>query len=151
MTELPPPKMCPILTTVQVVPRNFEMFLQAVPDGEVKIAAATDLMKARSSPLDLASIAKTALVYKITGLGGLGLRTPEGTKPTDTESALIAETLVVVCQRDGCAFWCDEQNDCRLVISSSAATLSAARALITKAHENYDTNMGEEPEEEGRS
>ena len=68
---------------------------------------------------------------------------PEGSDPKDPNPTLKPETLVVACQEGRCRFWCDKQQDCRLVAGAPGVALAAARQLLTKAHDNYDDNMAE--------
>lgn len=141
-----PPKMCPLLTTFQVVPRGFQA--RIIPVGEADVSGGADVMAlikdsrggktAPKSSLAGLGLGKKIPVYDVQG--GFGIKTAPGTKPDDPDPKFVAEGLVVPCKRILCAFWSDEEFDCRLVSSTPASTLAAARALLTKATES----VGEE-------
>lgn len=116
-TEALSKPMCPLLTTVQIVPRGFTAHV--IPIGEAEVGGGASLVQQiqASKPGGGFSVPalsmKKVVVYEVKA--GFALRSPEGTKQNDPDPDLVAETLVVPCQEDGCKFWSGKQRDCRLV------------------------------------
>jgi len=140
--------MCPILTQVQVVPRGLrgEIKVQMTPVGMARAQTTQGILGGKGG-LDLG---REVMVYEASGsFGGVfGLKTPAGTKPGDPDPQLVADTLVVPCQGAACMFWGVDVQDCRLVAGSPAVALASAKS---KAHEDYESNMGNGPKEESVS
>lgn len=130
------PPLCPLLTTVQIVPRAFAIGLVPKP---VPVPGATNFQAALKG--GGFEPPKTAYAYE--GEGVFMVKTPEGTPKDHPDPPLQADTLVVPCQEGACRFWCNEQKDCRLVAGSPAVALASARQLLNKAHENYEDNTEE--------
>jgi hypothetical protein len=140
-------KLCPLMTTFQVVPRQFQipkLELNVVPVGETKVAPVDQLMAQGKRPasmggLDLSAIGKTVTVFQAQGQvsGWLGYKTPEGTKQDDPDPPLAAESLEIPCQEARCAFWCDRQKDCRQVAPCDPG-------CTHQQHEGPDEGQGDE-------
>jgi hypothetical protein len=145
------------MTACQIVPRGFAVDLQVTPIGEAKVASQQDILATGKRPasmgglggLDLSQVGKTLPVYRAQGNAGFMLKTPPGTKTDQEDPPLLGDTLIVNCVRDQCAWWGEEQQDCRAVTGTPAAALAAARGLLNRTNDNHDSNTEglERPEE----
>lgn len=121
-----PPAMCPILTSVQAVPRAFEVRASSfkLGVGPSKTAVADEKGQIRQ-------VAGYAAVGELTLEGGLSYKVkPENRNMADPP--IQPDTFRVPCQGAACKFWGEDVKDCRLVaygpvLAQAVAALTAAQ------------------------
>lgn len=124
------PKICPVLSTVQIVPLGFEAMI--VPHAEVQGGPQLN------PQLNLTAVkeaAKTALLTSGRTLtlyraeGGFRFRMAKDVKQDPENPKFIFEKLAVDCVREKCQWWDETRRDCGAKHPETAITTLAAAAL----------------------
>lgn len=101
---------CPHLTGSQIVAMGFKA--QVLPMGKARVQSMPpSAMNLKSGGLGQAAslLGEDVVVYQVEA--GFGYKIPPGQKP-GPDAPMVAETIVVPCQRGKCAWWSEKFKSC---------------------------------------
>jgi hypothetical protein len=148
------PPICPVLSGAQIVPYGMALKGEAVPISPISLAS----LKAGSfgGPQPPSG----AFAVQVAGGYNYKFKQEEGKPapgPNDPPPPPVGDSISVPCVGPPCGWWSETHAACggppgllseiatlKNALSGGEVALASARALLNKAHENYDQDNSEE-------
>lgn len=152
------PQICPLLSGAQIIPYGMVLKGEAIPINPISMASLK--LGSMGSPQPPSGALGVHLQGGLSYKGKLEKGQPQP-KPNDPPLPPVGDSISVPCVGPACPWWNEDHDACsgppgllaeivslKNALTGGEAALASARALLNKAHENYNQLTEEEEDQQ---